>query len=78
MIATVHLDYISVKKAGGPAARAIPVDHLVGGAVVEGVVEAEGLVLQVAGQVHLLLGLVDHHHVLAGDGDHVQVLCGQL
>lgn len=55
-----------------------PVNHLVGGVLVEGVVESEGLVLQVAGQVHLLLGLVHHHHVLAGDGDHVQVLHRQL
>ena len=55
-----------------------PVHHLVGGAVVEGVVEAERLVLQEAGEVHLLFGFVHHHNVFTGNGDHVQVLHGQL
>lgn len=55
-----------------------PVDHFIGGVLVEGVVESEGLVLQVTGQVDFLLGLVDHHHVLTGDGDHVQILHRQL
>lgn len=69
---TVHLQQSRANS------RDSPVNHLVGGVLVEGVVESEGLVLQVAGQVHLLLGLVHHHHVLAGDGDHVQVLHRQL
>lgn len=55
-----------------------PVNHFIGGAVIKGVVKAEGLVLQVAGQVHFLFRFVNHHHVLTGDGDHIQILHGQL
>ncbi|KAH1183284.1 hypothetical protein KIL84_004776, partial [Mauremys mutica] len=74
---------LAVGEAGGhaPAEDAlhqrlgrVPVHQLVGGALVEGVVEAEGLALQVAAQVQPLPGLVHHHHAPAGDGHHVEVL----
>lgn len=58
--------------------RGAPVDHLVGGVLIKGVIKAEGLVLQVPGQVHFLLGLMDHDHVFTGNGDHVQFLHGGL
>lgn len=55
-----------------------PVNHLIGGALIKSVVKSEGLVLQVARQVHFLLGLVNHDHILTGNGDHVQTLHRQL
>lgn len=55
-----------------------PVNHLVGGAIIKGVVKAECLVLQVAGEVHFLFRFMNHHHVLTRDGDHIQILHGQL
>lgn len=52
----------------------VPVNHFIGGVLVEGVVESEGLVLQVTGQVNFLLGLMDHDHIFTGNGDHIQIL----
>ena len=63
---------------GFPWTNASPVNHLIGGVLVEGVVESESLVLQVAGEVHFLFRFMNHHHVLTGDGDHVQILHRQL
>lgn len=54
------------------------VHQLVGGDVIEGMVEAEGMVLQVVSKVHLLFGLVHHDHFVRGDDDDIQVLHGGL
>lgn len=66
---------ICLSSGPGPSS---PVDHFVGGVLVEGVIESEGLVLQVSGQVNFLFGLMDHDHVFTGNGDHVQLLDGGL
>ena len=50
------------------------VHELVGGVLVEGEVEPEVLVLQILGEVHLGLGLVDDDVVLLGHAGHVDLL----
>ena len=55
-----------------------PVDHLVGGGLVKGVVKFERLVFQVLGEVHLLLWLVNQQGAVPRYGDHVYVLPGLL
>ena len=50
------------------------VHELVGGVLVEGEVEPEVLVLQILGEVHLGLGLVDDDVVLLGHARHVDLL----
>ena len=51
----------------------ILVNNFVGASIVEGVVEAELLVLEVLCEVHLVLGLVHDHLVLCGHADHVHL-----
>ena len=52
----------------------VPVDELVCGRFVEGVVKSEMLIVQILGQVHLGLGLVDDDLVLVGTCGHVDLL----
>lgn len=54
------------------------VDHFVGARIVEGIVEAEFVILQVFGEVHLGFGFVHDHLIAAGHTDYVELLLHQL
>lgn len=50
------------------------VDQIVGGGLVKGVVELEHLVVQVLGEIHLLLGLVHEQGTFSWHRHHVYLL----
>ena len=51
----------------------LPVDHFIGGLVIEGIVESKALVLQELGEVHLQLGFMHDHVLLVGHRQNVRL-----
>ena len=56
----------------------VPVDHFIGGRVVEGVIKAEMLVFQEFGEVDFLLWLVHHHLVFVWNRNHIYLFASKF
>lgn len=54
------------------------VDHIIGGGLIKGVVELEYLVVQVLGEIHLLLGLMNKQGTFSWHRHHIDLLFGHL
>lgn len=56
----------------------LPVNQVISGVFIERVIKMEGLILQVLGQIHFLLGLMQQQGSITRDCDHINLFLCQL